>query len=458
MSTISKYQYWKDLRLPDGYFRTIPQYGEEPFRPQKDQIRYFNSTSRFNIVFSGRRSGKTAIGRVRLVERAILLPPELPEGLFGIFAPTFSQVKLVYWKRIKQMVPEHLLKCKPNETTLSIEFAHNNATIQLFGVDKGQRAEGVSLVGGLLDEFGNMKPEVFSENIRPMSDGVGGYLDIIGVPEKGGFHYQELYEKALVDTSGDWSVFGWGSDVILPPEIIASAARDLDSETFRREYCGEWVEGQHGAYYGFSADNVIKTRVDYDPNLPLDISFDFNVEPSVCVICQTYPDNTTYVIDEVVIQRNGSTLLLAREIAKRYKNLRVAYIRIFGDMTGLNRHTSQTAGNDYDIIQSVLAHEMPYAQIRMPARRQNPLERNRLIVTNSRLRSHSGNIACFISATCKTLINDLKNVQRKSDGSLDKKYSPELTHISDALGYYLFELFGNKVNTARTGRRGMSTL
>jgi hypothetical protein len=256
------------------------------------------------------------------------------------------------------------------------------------------------------------------------------------------------------DPSGDWSAYSWRSESVLPPDIIAEARRNLDEETYEREYGGRFIVSGNVAYYCFSKDNILLKDMGYNPNLPLDLSFDFNVEPSVCVIGQTYPDGNTFVLDEEVILKSGNTLELIQRLARRYKPVQPLAFRVFGDLTGLNRHTSQTEGNDYDIIGNVLRHQFPAAYIKMPVGKTNPLETNRLITVNSRLKSHAGQRRLFIAPRCKYLLRDLEFVRLLPDGRLDKKSDPSVTHISDALGYWIYSLFGAKVNE----NRGMSNL
>src|SRR5258708_28156293 len=68
----------------------------------------------------------------------------------------------------------------------------------------------------------------------------------------------------------------------------------------------------------------------------------------------------------------------------------------------------------------------------------NPGVKNRVAAVNSLLRSTSGEIRCLIDPRCKHLIKDLEQVAWKPGTSeIEKTKNPELTHISDALGYLI---------------------
>lgn len=444
--------YWKLIGPPPGFYPAIPNWSPfVKFRPHRVQIMYYHSRTRFTIATAGRRGGKSEIALRRCILRMIYLPVNANVRNFFIAAPTRDQVKRIYWEKLKRLMAFLPIKGAPNESELTITLAGNGAKVFLLGLDKPQRMEGTSFVGGLIDEFGNIKPDAWKANIRPALEDTRGYADILGVPEAGGIHYQELYERAISDTTGEWSAFTWTSASVLDADIIASAKRDLDEETFEREYGGKFIVAGNIAYYAFSKENILNNEVAFRPELPLDISFDFNVAPMTSIIAQTYPDGTTIIIDEAVVPLNGNTQRVVSMIINKYQRLMPKTIRVYGDMTGLNRHTSQINGNDFDIIETMLRGAFTQSNILMPRERINPLERSRVMTVNARLRNYKGVIRCYVNARCKYLIRDFMNVQRKPNGELDKKYSEELTHISDAAGYYLHSMFGGEVNEAKSG-------
>jgi len=449
--------YWIKPLLPNKRLLSVPSFSPTiKFNPHRIQIRFFNSTARFTIVHAGRRSGKSEIASRRLVLRMMMLPPNNHEKMFFVIAPTHEQVKLIYWDKLKSLFPSVILNGSPNETELVIRLV-NGAVVKLFGLDKPFRFEGKSYVGGIVDEFGNLKPEAWDNNIRPALENTRGYVDILGVPERGGMHYKRLFEHALTEDPKVWAAYSWHSSSVLPPDLIAAARRELDPETFRREYQGEFIAGSNLAYHAFSESNIYNDPPMLNTVVPLDISFDFNVEPSVCVVGQTFDDDHTYIIDEVVLPKYGNTLKLAATFADKYSKYGVSKINVHGDLTGYSRHTSQTEGNDYDIIENVIRHKMPNTELVMPQRGANPREQNRVITLNSRLCNHMGVRRLFVSKNCKYLIKDLENVQIDQDGALNKKYSKELTHISDALGYMVYDKYGHKVNEHRSGDHNFTT-
>jgi hypothetical protein len=55
-----------------------------------------------------------------------------------------------------------------SESELTIPLWHGGE-LALVGMDKPARIEGAPWDGGVLDEYGNMKPQAWGENVRPRS-------------------------------------------------------------------------------------------------------------------------------------------------------------------------------------------------------------------------------------------------------------------------------------------------
>ena len=70
----------------------------------------------------------------------------------------------------------------------------------------------------------------------------------------------------------------------------------------------------------------------------------------------------------------------------------------------------------------------------------NPAERARVNAMNARTRTMDGVLHLLVDPThAPHVVRDLEGVRTLKGGSgeIDKKADPKLTHISDALGYYI---------------------
>ena len=431
-----------------------------------EQLRYVNSPHRFNVVPAGRRSGKTELAKRKLALRA-MLPQGAPGGSvfpdphYFCAAPTRDQAKRIYWNDMKRLIPRELIRRNgTSETELTITTAMNS-TISIVGMDKPERIEGSPWDGGILDEYGNMKAHAWGANVRPALADRNGWCDLIGVPE-GRNHYYEMSEKAKASMLergrlSEWGFFHWKSSLILPESEIRAARENLDQLTFEQEYEGSFINFHGRAYYAYTDAN--KAALEIDPTADLKFCFDFNVEPGVAAVCQEglLPNGLvgTKVVGEVWIPQNSNTVAVCKRLVQDW--LLPQYtgdVYVYGDATGGNRGTAKVAGSDWDLVREVL---LPAWGERLKIRvgRTNPAERARINSVNSRCCSATGDRRLFVDLRKAEFVSrDLDGVRLLEGGSgeLDKSGDKRLTHISDALGYYISYEFmaGQGLAIART--------
>jgi hypothetical protein len=428
---------------------------------------FYSSLHRFNVVPAGRRSGKTEIAKRRLVRRAVRGSKfDRPRYFYG--APTYGQVKRIAWADLKRLVPKDAMRGTPSESELVIPLWHGGE-IFLVGMDKPERIEGAPVDGGVLDEYANMKAQAWGENVRPTLSDRDGWCDLIGVPEGRNHYYDtaQLAEGEFIThgADSDWGYFHWKSSDILPAKEIEAAKRMLDPLTFEQEYNASFVNFEGRAYYSFTDSNKGRLRDRYNPNQPLMICLDFNVAPGVAAICQELPLPVraiqsglpiatsadmhhvgTAVIGEVWIDNNSNTPAVCRRILSDWKNHQ-GRVEVYGDATGGARGTAKVQGSDWDLAKQTLRDGDSSQglkgfgdRVAFYVKPGNPKERSRLNAVNSRACATDGTVRLMADpAAAPHVVKDLEGVRTLKGGSgeIDKKVDPKLTHISDALGYYV---------------------
>ena len=401
-------------------------------RYHKEQQRLWNSTARFRVVPAGRRSGKTELAKRFIVKQA-LRHNTFSDAWFICAAPTREQAKRIFWKDLKALSPFEFI-AHTSESELSITYI-NGARLSVLGLEKPERAEGNSLSGAILDEYGNMNSDVWPEHVRPSLSDRNGFAWFTGVPE-GRNHYYDLSLKARV--SENWDVFHWFSEDILPPEEIAEAKNDLDPLTYRQEYRGEFVTFAGLAYYGWSEENALKLdRPKYDPNRPLMLCFDFNVSPGVCAAIQEF-DDATYVVGEVYIPQYSNTPMVCEKAKSLWAARQAAPVHLYGDASGGAKGTAKVAGSDWDLIRASFEGAWKGGFVSR-VQRANPPVRSRVNSVNTRLCNANMQRRLFVDARrAPNVIKDFEGVKiiEGSNGEIDKS-DPKFTHITDAIGYYI---------------------
>lgn len=408
-------------------------------KPKQGNI--IQDVARFLVVVCGRRFGKTTTLLVKMFLRACQV-----RGMYGYFAPTHKQAKLIAWNILKAIVPEHYRSGPPNESELFIPLK-NGSEIRLFGMKEAEGNLGIKLAGVIVDEYDQMDKHQVDDVLRPALADMQGFLWYSGTPDATRGQMKELYDTVRLEKKQgkrrDWNTYHYTSleGGYIPAEEIELARQELDERTFRQNFLAtfETVEGK--VYYAFDFDETVQQSAVYKPGLPVVHFWDFNVDPFCTGFAQVHhkvdamrvPYQDVVVFDELVI-RNSNTEEMCREVLKKpwMANHRAGFT-VYGDAAGRARHTN-SSWSDYQIIQNALSK---LNRFELRVKEANPTVKDRTNAVNSKLRAMDGRRHLTIHPSCKWLIKDLMNVQRKPGTNDLDKSNPELTHPSDALGYFI---------------------
>jgi hypothetical protein len=170
-----------------------------------------------------------------------------------------------------------------------------------------------------------------------------------------------------------------------------------------------------------------------DGRLPLYWALDFNVDPMCSLVAQKAGEEIR-VLDEIVLRR-ASTAEACEEFHARYPQHPA--LTVYGDASGARMQTAGTT--DYRIIREFLTRE-GYKRFRFQIPVSNPSVRERIALMNAKLLSASGDSNLVVDPKCRGLIQDFEEVSFKPDSqAIDKDRDPKRTHLSDALGYLVWQ-------------------
>jgi len=194
------------------------------------QQEVFNDTTRFKVVAAGRRFGKSRLAAWVLLIQAL---QSKEKDVFYI-APTFQQAKDIMWGMLKELGHEVIASALENTAVLTLV---NDRKIYLKGSDRPDTLRGVGLAYVVLDEYADMKANVWEQIIRPaLADVQGGAL-FIGTP-KGRNHFYDIFKLGESKRDREWTSFHYTSydnPLILRTEIDA-AKGSMSSFAFRQEF------------------------------------------------------------------------------------------------------------------------------------------------------------------------------------------------------------------------------
>jgi hypothetical protein len=206
------------------------------YTPRAWQREAHLTQARFKVLALHRRSGKTELSLLELIDKAIKFDKDL--GLFCYVSPYLSQSKSIAWLRLLEKL-EPLRRANAieiNQSELSVKFLHNGAIIRLFGGDRYDALRGVRLDGLVLDEVSQIKKELWIDVCQPALSDRLGWAIFISTPS-GINLFSELYYKALEEPK-DWSAARYtvyDTDSIHPDEVTR-LKRDMSETSFAREY------------------------------------------------------------------------------------------------------------------------------------------------------------------------------------------------------------------------------
>lgn len=197
---------------------------------------------RFKVVAAGRRTGKSRLAAYLLIVNAL----QADKGHVFYVAPTQGQARDIMWQTLLEV--GHPVITGSHINNLQIRLV-NGATISLKGADRPETMRGVSLKFLVMDEYADMKPEVWEQILRPaLADQKGNAL-FIGTP-MGRNHFYELYKAADSGDDPTMTAFHYTSydNPLLDPEEINAAKKSMSSFSFRQEFMASF-EAMGGALF-----------------------------------------------------------------------------------------------------------------------------------------------------------------------------------------------------------------
>ena len=218
------------------------------------------------------------------------------------------------------------------------------------------------------------------------------------------------------------------------PDFYKNLKGSYDEKFYQQEALGQYVQ-MHGGrvYHTFDRQDHL---VDLTPDrrIPLLWALDFNVDPMSSVVAQILAGRVT-VLNEIVL-RHATTEEACEQFHKAFGQHQAGIV-VYGDASG---NSTQTTGlSDFQIIREFFRSK-GNASVQYKVPRSNPPVRDRVSLMNAKLRPASGDIQLLVDRRCKELIKDLEQVAYKEDSNLiDKERDRARTHLSDALGYLIWQ-------------------
>ena len=171
-----------------------------------------------------------------MIKKAVLNERKAP--VYAYVAPYRNQAKRVAWEYLKYYtnpIPGRTV----NESELFVELPTRHqgspgARLYIIGADHPDALRGIYLDGVILDEYANIKPELWGGVIRPALSDREGWAVFIGTP-KGQNQFYEMYQYA--DQSDGWysCIYRADESGVLPDDEIADMRAQMTEMEYRQE-------------------------------------------------------------------------------------------------------------------------------------------------------------------------------------------------------------------------------
>lgn len=155
---------------------------------------------------------------------------------------------------------------------------------------------------------------------------------------------------------------------------------------------------------GFDKD-VQVIPIEINPQFPIHLTCDFNVDPMCWYISQHY-DGNVYYIDEIVMN-NASTDRAAQLVCDVLKDYKNHMIIVNGDASGNNMTTK---GNDYIFIRNAFQRN-GFNKVDVRVMHHNPKIEWRLSCWNNMIIGPDREHHIFISPECRWLLYNIENLE-----------------------------------------------
>lgn len=209
-----------------------------PYEPRpiwRDVIHPALETHRFAVLVCHRRFGKTVGSINELIKKACLNKLRAPR--YAYVAPYRNQAKQIAWSYLKYytaVIPG--IKVNESELYIQLPSMHENsegARIYIIGADNPDSLRGAYWDGVILDEYAQIKPELWGEVIRPALSDRNGWAIFIGTP-KGQNQFYDMYLRGIRE---NWFVCLHTAEetMLLPQAELDDMRKSMTEIEYRQE-------------------------------------------------------------------------------------------------------------------------------------------------------------------------------------------------------------------------------
>lgn len=393
------------------------------------QSRFLGMTEKFRAFVAGYGSGKTFVGGMAQCQHFWGHP-----GVnAGYFAPTYPQIRDIYYPTIEEVAYNFDLKVKINQSNKEIHFFNGRwyrGTTICRSMDNPGQIIGFKIGQALIDEYDVLPLDKamlawrkIMARMRYNDLSVKNGIDVTTTPE--GFmathkiFVEDVQNKpVLAKNYGIIQASTYDNAANLPEDYIPSLLEAYPEELIQAYLHGQFVNLRSGTVYRsynrvtHSSNETIRDKE------TLYIGMDFNVQHMAASVF-VQRENGWHAVSE--IKDIFDTPDMARIIKERWKD-KGHRIIVYPDASGGSRKTNDASISDLSILRQ--------AGFEIRANSTNPPVKDRINSVNKQFQLGK----LWVNAKeCKTIASCLEKQAYDDNGEPDKKSG--FDHQCDSFGY-----------------------
>ncbi len=416
------------------------------YRSLPSQKLFHRAKERFKGYSGPIGSGKSVALCQEAVRMTYLNPGRV--GLLG--APTYRMLADATARSLKEILAANALPFEWHQSEATVTLTDTGSKILLRSLHEADSLRGTNLAWFGVDELTYCDESAWVRlegRLRdPKASALSGFA--VWTPKA----HDWVFGRFVSDESGQYrTIFAKPRENVhllaAVPDFYERLKKSYDEQFYRQEVLGEYIAAATSRVYHCFDRKVHVSKIERRPDLPLLWALDFNVDPMCSVVAQVDGDRVM-VLGEIVLRR-ASTLQACEKFRERFLPHHRG-VTVYGDASGSRMQT--TGASDYQMVRDYFSRNQwgPF-QYKIP--RSNPAVRDRVALVNSRLMDATGDVRLKVNEGCPELVRDLEEVSYAEESSaIDKDRDKNRTHLSDALGYLLWEEFGPKPRVGEQNR------
>lgn len=416
------------------------------------QARFLALPNKFRAFVAGFGSGKTWVGGGALCQHAW----EWPGVNAGYFAPTYPQIRDIFYPTIEEVAHDWGLRTKIHETNKEVHlFAGRQyrTTILCRSMEKPGEIVGFKIGKALIDELDVMKADKAATawrkiiaRMRYKLDGLKNGIDVTTTPEGFKFVYQQ-FVKQLRDKPSLRYMYGlihastYDNEANLPDDYIDSLRESYPPQLIEAYLRGLFVNLASGSVYPNFDRSLNHIGVVEQEGESLHVGMDFNVLNMTATI-NVVREDAPITVGELTKVRD--TPAMAKLLKERFMD-KGHVVTIYPDASGQNTSSKNASESDLSILRQ--------AGFTVRVNSRNPAVRDRVNAVNAMLMNDKAERRWKINTDrCPTLTEALEQQAYDKNGEPDKSTGHD--HAVDAQGYFLVHRYPitkriTKINSMR---------